>query len=273
MKYSIYGYNQETLIKHKLNHDDALILRVISDLFLSTSKKIISEIYDNDRYIWITYNFILKEIPIIGSDRTFVNKIKKLIDKKFLKKFVTHNREGQAGTFMYIAFGENYKNFLECSFSEQQQNLHGGYEENITDPMQKLHTKHLTTIYPSTIHNKKESTGIFVEEILRKYKECSLPEYKYPPSNYKIMECYNALGGDLFKAFEIMGKTEYVKSRFSINMVFNIENLKKALNGTFKDKVITKQENKISSHLLLHDKEYADNEDYENLLKALGLSD
>ena len=56
-------------------------------------------------------------------------------------------------------------------------------------------------------------------------------------------------------------------------MVFNIENLKKALNGTFKDKIITKQENKISPHLLLHDKEYADNEDYENLLKALGLSD
>ena len=216
MKYTIYGYNQETLIKHKLNHDDALILRVISDLFLSTSKKIISEIYDNDRYIWITYNFILKEIP---------------------------------------------------------KNLHGGYAENITDPMQKLHTKHLTTIYPSTIHNKKESTGFFVEEILRKYKECSLPEYKYPPSNYKIMECYNALGGDLFKAFEIMGKTEYVKNRFSINMVFNIDNLKKALNGTFKDKVITKQENKIPSHLLLHNKVYDDNEEYEEMMRKLGLSD
>ena len=58
MKYTIYGYNQETLIKHKLNHDDALILRVISDLFLSTSKKIISEIYDNDRYISVSYTHL-----------------------------------------------------------------------------------------------------------------------------------------------------------------------------------------------------------------------
>ena len=145
--------------------------------------------------------------------------------------------------------------------------------------MTKCHDKDPSIINPSIIikknntHSARENVPI-VEDILKKYRECNLPEFEFAPKNHIVMECLNTLGADkLFKAFEMMKESSFVKNNFSINMVFNIENLKKALNGTFKDKIITKQENKISSHLLLHNKVYDDNEEYEEMMRKLGLSD
>lgn len=81
-----------------------------------------------------------------------------------------------------------------------------------------------------------ENTPIFIQEILKKYNELNLPKYEFVPIN-DIMNSYNILGlSKMLESLKIMANSNFVLNNFSINMVFNINNMKKALNGSFKDK-------------------------------------
>ncbi|MDH6457862.1 ssDNA-specific exonuclease RecJ [Fusobacterium sp. PH5-7] len=76
-----------------------------------------------------------------------------------------------------------------------------------------------------------------IQDILKKYKELNLPEYNYRPDNHILLGVWRELGAvKLFEALTLMSKSEFVKNNMSINSIFKIENLKKALNGNFKDK-------------------------------------
>ena len=76
-----------------------------------------------------------------------------------------------------------------------------------------------------------------IQDILKKYRDLGLPDFKYPPENYIILRAYRELGiAKLYEALTLMAQSEFVKNNMSINAIFKIENLKKALNGNFKDK-------------------------------------
>ena len=84
---------------------------------------------------------------------------------------------------------------------------------------------------------KLSDAPVEIQDILKKYKELGLPDYNYRPENYIILGAWRELGAaKLFEALTEMSKSEFVKSSMSINSIFKIENLKKALNGNFKDK-------------------------------------
>ena len=284
MKYTICGYSQKTLLKYKLDGNDAVILRTIADIYSSCSSKLDFINHEEDRYLWLTYKYLFNELLILGTERTLINRINTLVEKNIFKKIVMKVKNGKHGKYMYLSFGENYYELLEKQSEEKQteevKNFHEGDEKISGGVMKNFHIKDPSIINPSIIIKKNNThrahVGVpIVEDILKKYRECNLPEFEFAPKNHVIMECLNTLGAEkLFKAFEMMKESSFVKNNFSINMVFNIENLKKALNGSFKDKIIVKQEKKIASNLgIYHDKEYADNEDYENMMRALGLSD
>ena len=85
---------------------------------------------------------------------------------------------------------------------------------------------------------KMDDTHVEIEEILKKYKELGLPDFSYRPDNNVILGASKELGViKLFEALTLMSQSEFVKNNLSINAIFKIENLKKALNGNFKDKV------------------------------------
>lgn len=86
---------------------------------------------------------------------------------------------------------------------------------------------------------------VIIQQVLKKYKELELPEYEYRPDNYVILEAYNSLGvKKLLEALKIMSESEFVKNNLSINTIFKLDNLKKALNGNFKEKKKTKDKPK-----------------------------
>ena len=86
-------------------------------------------------------------------------------------------------------------------------------------------------------HTAEENDPPLIQQILKKYKDLGLPEYEYRPDNYVILEAYNNLGAKkLLEALKIMSESEFVKNNLSINTIFKLDNLKKALNGNFKDK-------------------------------------
>lgn len=117
-------------------------------------------------------------------------------------------------------------------------------------------------------HTAEENDPPLIQQILKNYKELELPEYEYRPDNYVILEAYNNLGAKkLLEALKIMSESEFVKNNLSINTIFKLDNLKKALNGNFKDK---KKKNEIKE-IKIEEKKEEKAEDYysEEVLAAL----
>ena len=277
MKFTIYGYNQTVLIKHNLTLDDVFILKVISDIYFSQSEKINSIIFENCKYIWLSYKYIHKEIPIIGTERTLINRINSLVEKGFLKKIVKNTKDGKTGKFLYFAMGENYslitrENKIEKAderiSSQQMKNFHEGNEKTSSKSMKNFHIKdQLYNINNTNIKKKyikPDNCQPFVIDIMKKYEELNLPDYEFLPDNSVFVSCIQALGAEkLFKALEIMSQSEYTKT-FSINMIFNIKNLKKALNGNYRDRS-SPIKNRITE-----EPEYQEDKEAEEVLRKLG---
>ena len=277
MKFTICGYNQTVLIEHNLTLDDVFILKVISDIYFSQSEKINSIIFENCKYIWLSYKYIHKEIPIIGTERTLINRINSLVEKGFLKKIVKNTKDGKTGKFLYFAMGENYslitrENKIEKAderiSSHQMKNFHEGNEKTSSEPMKNFHIKdQLYNINNTNIKKKyikPDNCQPFVIDIMKKYEELNLPDYEFLPDNSVFVNCIQALGAEkLFKALEIMSQSDYAKT-FSINMIFNIKNLKKALNGNYRDRS-SPIKNRITE-----EPEYQEDKEAEEVLRKLG---
>ena len=277
MRFTIYGYNQTVLIEHNLTLDDVFILKVISDIYFSQSEKINSIIFENCKYIWLSYKYIHKEIPIIGTERTLINRINSLVEKGFLKKIVKNTKNGKTGKFLYFAMGENYslitrENKIEKAderiSSQQMKNFHEGNEKISSEPMKNFHIKdQLYNINNTNIKKKyikPDNCQPFVIDIMKKYEELNLPDYEFLPDNSVFVNCIQALGAEkLFKALEIMSQSDYAKT-FSINMIFNIKNLKKALNGNYRDR------SSPIKNRIIEEPEYQEDKEAEEVLRKLG---
>ena len=275
MKFTICGYNQTVLLEHNLTFDDVLILKIISAIYFSQSEKITSIIFENCKYIWLSYKYIHKEIPIIGTERTLINRINSLVEKGFLKKIVKNRKDGKTGKFLYFSLGENYslitgenKKTDEKVSSNQMKNFHEGNEKTSSEPMKNFHIKdQLYNINNTNIKKKyikPDSCQPFVIDIMKKYEELNLPDYEFLPDNSVFVNCIQALGAEkLFKALEIMSQSEYAKT-FSINMIFNIKNLKKALNGNYRDR------SSPIKNRIIQEPEYEEDREAEEILRKLG---
>ncbi|WP_373078228.1 hypothetical protein [Fusobacterium varium] len=111
---------------------------------------------------------------------------------------------------------------------EDINNTHTGEDKKVDDNLQREEEFE---------KDKLSDTPMEIQDILKKYRDLELPDFKYPPENYIILRVYRELGiAKLYEALTLMSKSEFVKNNMSINAIFKIENLKKALNGNFKDK-------------------------------------
>ena len=100
MIYNIHGFQQANLLKMGLDNDDALILRAITGMYASAKMDYI--IHEGDRYIWVNQNYLQKQIPVVGSKRTIIRRIEKMIEKGLLISYTNHSKKGKPGTFYYI---------------------------------------------------------------------------------------------------------------------------------------------------------------------------
>ena len=118
-------------------------------------------------------------------------------------------------------------------------------EKNTNNALSEKDTSNISVkkqeekVIEKTEENKENIADIpvLIQQILKKYRDLGLPDFKYPPENYIILKAYRELGiVKLYEALTLMAQSEFVKNNMSINAIFKIENLKKALNGNFKDK-------------------------------------
>ena len=115
-----------------------------------------------------------------------------------------------------------------------------GYQSKLGDPLnEKTEENNTSRIikennYYIYKYNGEENLPV-VREILKKYSELGLPPYEYPPEKNLVMKAYGELGAKrVFKALEIMSKSNFVMEKMCVDTILKVENLKKALNGNFK---------------------------------------
>ena len=115
-----------------------------------------------------------------------------------------------------------------------------GYQSKLGDPLNENTEENNTSRiikennYYIYTYRGEENLPV-IREILKKYSELGLPPYEYPPEKNLVMKAYGELGAKgVFKALEIMSKSNFVMEKMCVDTILKVENLKKALNGNFK---------------------------------------
>ncbi len=138
MKYTILGFQQIKLMEHGLNTDDALILSVIRDMY--SSKKMDYKIIEDDRFIWVEQGYLLEQIPIIGSRRTLLRRLKVYEELGLIERRKVFNKGNMKGTFLYVNTTEKLEMLTEYE-SEGYDKVSQGVCQSDTRGMTKCHTK------------------------------------------------------------------------------------------------------------------------------------
>ena len=285
MKYTINGYSQEALIKNDLDLIDSLILRTLSDMYSSNSKKIDYKILENeveerelegekkdnrDKFMWIKYSYLFEQIPIVGSERTIIRRIDKLIKKKILKKQVLNCRNGVKGTFLYVALNESYSDLTEYEdkmSSEGMTNWQGGYDKMSSEGMTNWHDKD-SSINDSSITSSSKEENVLtnansLKEKVKKELQPLFPEQNLEMiiySNLKnIIKLINNHGNKLFwETLLRMKKSKFLTEDFKNKRnpgafclwLFKENNFLNICTGTYDDNSaetrVTKSEEQIA---------------------------
>ena len=183
----------------------------------STLLKYIKELKDRG-YITVIQH---KEKGKFAQNLYTVNAIPCIVSSDTTRTDTNPTTRGQVNT------NNNQKNNNNIK-DKKINNTHTGVEEKTSDSAE--HKNELEK-------EKLSDAPMEIQDILKKYKDLGLPEYSYRPDNYVILGVWRELGAvKLFEALTLMSESEFVKNNMSINSIFKIENLKKALNGNFKDK-------------------------------------
>lgn len=161
MKYTIMGFQQLRLVELKLDLVDAAILRWIVDFSHSTRIRNIE--FNGVRYFWMSYNHILKDMPIITiKKRALRNRLVKLTEAGILESACERNEQG---TFTYyrldaVAYEKLIKSPEENDLNDQREGgavnaggLHsnaGGVASNCRGGCIEMQPKDPSTKDPST---------------------------------------------------------------------------------------------------------------------------
>lgn len=185
----------------------------------------------------------------IGKD-TLIKYVRELKDRGYVT-VIQHKEKGKFAQNLYtvninqcIVSPDTAKTDTDFIGHGQRETNNNSINNNIKDKnINNTHTRAEEKAVDNLKHEeefekeKSSNAPVEIQDILKKYKELKLPAYNYCPDNYVILKVWRELGTlKLFEALTEMSKSEFVKNSMSINSIFKIDNLKKALNGNFKDK-------------------------------------
>lgn len=220
------------------------------------------------KYGYLKVEYVLKEIDgekkqerrIYIIDIKEINQAKKEVVEKILERKVKESKKEDEKEVIEkdVEVEEKVeikKEIEDTSFCEEvsqktvmvTENTEGpsqksvrGYQSNLGDPLnEKTEENNTSRIikennYYIYTYRGEENLPV-IREILKKYSELGLPPYEYPPEKNLVMKAYGELGAKgVFKALEIMSKSNFVMEKMCVDTILKVENLKKALNGNFK---------------------------------------
>lgn len=114
MKYTILGFQQNKLIENNISVAEALVLRVVKDMY--SSDRMNNIIKEDKRYIWLNHKYLLSQIPIIGSHSTLKRMLKKLCDDEILESVLITNKKNTAGRYYYVKYTQKLNDMEDYDF-------------------------------------------------------------------------------------------------------------------------------------------------------------
>ena len=192
MQWTVYGYSQEAAIDLDLDMVDLAIIRWIADF--AGTKKMASFTDNGTTFYWIQYDYIIKEMPILGLRKAaLANRLKRLANIGVLEHRTVYELDGHKGTYSFYGFGNRYERLITqkpdgpCESKLQgvsteihttiNQNSHGyeskfigGINQNSQGVSIKIKTKDSTTNNSTTkdsttnIHSKKSEHEMLIDE-------------------------------------------------------------------------------------------------------------
>ena len=212
---------------------------------------------DNDGNVYIKYSYNeLMEILSTKSKGTVANALEEL---KTLGLIIQEKRFNDTSRYYLTNILNLDFSNLEEGKKEEEKKENPTKNDEIVSPVLRptlvqetrpqkssfIDANNINTNHNNLNNNSLCDEPIFIQQILQKYNELGLPKYEYKPSNKAIMDCVNMFGiKDLFNALVVMSKSDFCMNNFSVNTIFKTENIKKALNGSFKNRV-NKKDKKI----------------------------
>lgn len=118
MKWTIEGFSQQGLLDLGLDTTDATILRWIVD-FKDTGR-MKKAIIKNEEYVWIHYQTLMNELPIIGitNTKSMGRRLKKMCDCKLLE---LQEQKTSSGTFTFYRInGKVYCKLVSSYFTKSR---------------------------------------------------------------------------------------------------------------------------------------------------------
>ena len=167
MKYTVEGFSQSEackfkdkieikkgnkvkLVEIKIDCTDLVILRWIVDFYPSMIKLN----FDNKEYVWINYNTLLKEMPLLDiKKQALADRLQKLCHFKILERKTIK----QGGTFSYYSFGENYDKLIRSTTEGECSQLHEGTQSTTEGECSQLQNKDSSISNSSIKYSFKES--------------------------------------------------------------------------------------------------------------------
>jgi hypothetical protein len=150
MKYNICGFSQTELIKHGLDHSDALILQEIKDFY--ASGRMVTQDINGKEYFWVKYKMLIESLPVLGikSRDAIYRRLMKMVACGVLE----HQTVKRNGTYSYFRFGKSMPALLWSGGATSEPTGYGSNTTRGTD--EKSEQKTLLTNNPSN----KDTTSV-----------------------------------------------------------------------------------------------------------------
>lgn len=166
MKYTIHGFQQTKLIENKLNNDDALVLRVIKDLYDSNKMDEIQ--LDNKKFVWINQTYLLEQIPIVGKKRFLQKKLKQYEDIGLIERQILIEKDGIKGRFSYLHIAEKFEKLSEYDKEKSELEPYAQHTQPYAQNTQPLRTTCVTLTHKkrnkdNTIRDNNIKDNIYID--------------------------------------------------------------------------------------------------------------
>ena len=214
MKYTILGFSQEEMIKLNIDYVDALLLRYFVDF--KDTKKMVSKIFENEKYYWVKYETVIEQYPILDIKKkdSVYRRFKKMVKAGVL----IHKTQKQGGVYSYYALGPNYLRLIASDTNPNHTDLN-------PEPY-GLESRRDTDLNPEPYGFKSRTKDSSIKD--SSIKDNS--SIKYPYST--IVDYLNLKAGTKYKSTSKKTK-DLIAARFKEE--FTLENFYKVIDNKSKE--------------------------------------
>ena len=160
MKLFLIGFSQKNALEiRNINQKLDIVDLVILDWLKCFYPKMKKHFVDEKEYVWIEYQKVLDDIPILDiKKRTVMDRFKKMSELGVLDHITVYEQDGRKGTYSYFGFADGYYSLIIDNQGKSSEESKGeGVCSNGQGVSVQTDTKD-NTLYDCSINNSSKKT-------------------------------------------------------------------------------------------------------------------